>query len=187
MRHPDTVYRGERVTNARDQRIGVTVRVGDEPLTLRPVLRIGGFEWGYGGTGPRQLSLALLLDATGDHGAALDAYTWFMWAKVACWGERWSITAGEIRRWVHQWQRERDPHDAEGDEPDVLVAPDGVPMGCGAVRRCRVCGCTDDDCRRCINVTGAPCSWVGDDEDLCSRCADEDHLALSQESEGGAA
>lgn len=36
------------------------------------------------------------------------------------------------------------------------------------VRSCRVCGCTDDDCSQCIEATGEPCHWVG--EDLCSRC-----------------
>lgn len=39
------------------------------------------------------------------------------------------------------------------------------------VRRCRVCGCTDDDCSQCIEATGEPCHWVEDD--LCSRCAGE--------------
>lgn len=34
--------------------------------------------------------------------------------------------------------------------------------------RCRVCGCTDDDCRQCIAVTGRPCHWVA--PDLCSAC-----------------
>ena len=33
---------------------------------------------------------------------------------------------------------------------------------------CRVCGCTDDDCRQCIERTGAPCHWVK--HDLCSAC-----------------
>jgi hypothetical protein len=37
------------------------------------------------------------------------------------------------------------------------------------VRRCRVCGCTDRDCRRCIARTGRPCYWV--EADLCSACA----------------
>jgi hypothetical protein len=37
------------------------------------------------------------------------------------------------------------------------------------VRRCRVCGCTDDDCSGCIERTGVPCHWVK--EDLCSACA----------------
>jgi hypothetical protein len=40
-----------------------------------------------------------------------------------------------------------------------------------AARRCRVCGCTENNCRQCIEKTGAPCTWV--EEDLCSACADE--------------
>src|SRR5690606_38634374 len=35
-----------------------------------------------------------------------------------------------------------------------------------AVRECRVCGCTEDDCSDCIERTGEPCHWVEDD--LCS-------------------
>ena len=35
--------------------------------------------------------------------------------------------------------------------------------------KCRICGCTDDDCRKCIEAQGHPCSWV--EPDLCSRCA----------------
>jgi|GEM_PF-1401039 len=38
-------------------------------------------------------------------------------------------------------------------------------------RACRICGCTDADCSQCIDKTGEPCSWVG--QNLCSRCADE--------------
>ena len=41
----------------------------------------------------------------------------------------------------------------------------------GDVRRCRVCGCTDYDCRQCIEKTGEPCYWV--EEDLCSACVEE--------------
>lgn len=37
-----------------------------------------------------------------------------------------------------------------------------------AVRSCRVCGCTDDDCRGCIAKVGGPCWWVK--ADLCSAC-----------------
>ena len=35
-------------------------------------------------------------------------------------------------------------------------------------RRCRVCGCTDDDCLRCMLRTGEPCFWF--ETDLCSAC-----------------
>lgn len=34
---------------------------------------------------------------------------------------------------------------------------------------CRVCQCTDDDCRKCIERTGAPCCWV--EANLCSACS----------------
>src|SRR5579885_3188867 len=37
-------------------------------------------------------------------------------------------------------------------------------------QKCRICGCTDDDCSQCIRITGHPCHWV--EEDLCSACAD---------------
>jgi chromosome partitioning protein len=35
-------------------------------------------------------------------------------------------------------------------------------------RKCRICGCTEGDCRRCVEKTGIPCHWVEDD--LCSAC-----------------
>ncbi|UKY87435.1 hypothetical protein [Elizabethkingia anophelis] len=36
-------------------------------------------------------------------------------------------------------------------------------------KSCRVCGCTEWDCRQCIERTGEPCYWF--EEDLCSACA----------------
>ena len=38
-------------------------------------------------------------------------------------------------------------------------------------RKCRVCGCTENDCRQCVEKTGSPCHWVEDD--LCSACVAE--------------
>jgi hypothetical protein len=35
---------------------------------------------------------------------------------------------------------------------------------------CRVCGCTEDNCEKCIQAQGHACHWV--EEDLCSRCAE---------------
>ena len=37
--------------------------------------------------------------------------------------------------------------------------------------RCRICGCTDDDCDNCYWKTGMPCHWT--EPDLCSACASE--------------
>jgi PRTRC genetic system protein E len=39
------------------------------------------------------------------------------------------------------------------------------------IRSCRICGCTDNDCRQCIEKTGKPCHWIA--EDLCSACEEE--------------
>jgi hypothetical protein len=36
------------------------------------------------------------------------------------------------------------------------------------VIKCRSCGCTDLDCKGCIERTGQPCYWV--EPDLCSAC-----------------
>ena len=44
-----------------------------------------------------------------------------------------------------------------------------IPQQENTVRTCRVCGCTDNDCRGCFERTGKPCHWV--EEDLCSACA----------------
>jgi PRTRC genetic system protein E len=35
-------------------------------------------------------------------------------------------------------------------------------------QKCRICGCTEDNCQQCINLTGQPCHWV--EPDLCSAC-----------------
>lgn len=45
-------------------------------------------------------------------------------------------------------------------------------------RKCRSCGCTDNDCRGCIERTGEPCRWIEDD--LCSACVETevDHACL---------
>ncbi|MFL9844719.1 hypothetical protein [Flavobacterium rhizosphaerae] len=36
-------------------------------------------------------------------------------------------------------------------------------------QKCRVCGCTEEDCSICVAVTGKPCYWV--EIDLCSACS----------------
>lgn len=64
-----------------------------------------GFEWGYFGSGPAQLALALLCDVLGgdDEAGFLAAklYQDFKAEKVAALqGDRWQMTAGEIRDWI---------------------------------------------------------------------------------------
>lgn len=39
------------------------------------------------------------------------------------------------------------------------------------LRRCRVCGCSDNDYSGCVQQTGQPCWWA--ETDLCSACQTE--------------
>jgi len=60
-----------------------------------------GFEWGYSGSGPAQLALALLLDYTEDEEFALTHYTQFkneVVSQLECAGptEHWRLTSSEI-------------------------------------------------------------------------------------------
>lgn len=59
-----------------------------------------GFNWGYGGSGPQQLAIAILLDFTGDAEIAKRYAMPFKWAHVATWGGNWKITGEEIHAWL---------------------------------------------------------------------------------------
>jgi hypothetical protein len=60
-----------------------------------------GFEWGYSGSGPSQLALALLLDNF-DTDTALDHYHDYKFGIVAGFGGEWTTDSLEIRRWLQQ-------------------------------------------------------------------------------------
>lgn len=59
-----------------------------------------GFNWGYGGSGPAQLALALLYNATHDKNLALDNHQSFKWEWVSRWGDNWQITDQDILAWL---------------------------------------------------------------------------------------
>lgn len=60
-----------------------------------------GFEWGYGGSGPHQLALALLMDATGDNELAEAHYHDFCVTHVMGWDRNeFSVTDEYINAWV---------------------------------------------------------------------------------------
>ena len=112
----DVVYVGYR----RQGDAIVEKRPGQERLTPERSLELvnhspSGFEWGYGGSGPAQLALALLLDYTGDEAFALDHYQELKTEVVSqldCAGSegRWRLTASEIDAVLHE-------------TPDDVVAP----------------------------------------------------------------
>jgi ParB/RepB/Spo0J family partition protein len=53
--------------------------------------------------------------------------------------------------------------------------------GIAEVQKCRVCGCTEDDCSQCIEASGRPCSWVKGQPNLCTRCKDEQDAAAAKQ------
>jgi hypothetical protein len=74
-----------------------------------------GFSWGYGGSGPAQLALALLADAVDDE-TALEHYDEFKWDVVAELPASWTLTREEIVAWIDQ---RTDDADAGGDRGAV--------------------------------------------------------------------
>ena len=56
-----------------------------------------GFEWGYGGSGPAQLALALAADVLGDDEAALGVYQRLKFRVVGRLpADGWSLTATDL-------------------------------------------------------------------------------------------
>lgn len=67
-----------------------------------------GFNHSYGGSGPAQLSLAILIDCLGDEERALGLYQGFKWDFVAKLHptDAWQITSDEVMRIVERLERE---------------------------------------------------------------------------------
>ena len=80
----------------------VTVTDGDGCRGLDPRFDLrthspDGFEWGYGGSGPAQLALALAADVLGDDEAALDVYQRLKFRVVGRLpAAAWVLTAEEL-------------------------------------------------------------------------------------------
>lgn len=56
-----------------------------------------GLEWGYGGSGPAQLALALIADATGNDEHALERHQDFKWKVVAKLDkDEWTLTSIDV-------------------------------------------------------------------------------------------
>ncbi len=98
-------YRGIKV-GAGGHQLVVRVENGVvEPLSPERSLDVvdhspDGFQWGFAGSGPSQLSLALLLDATNDPDIAVRYHQDFKQEHVAGWGDRWQITSRDILLWL---------------------------------------------------------------------------------------
>ena len=102
-----TIYEGHRRSDIGHQE--VTIRREPEgsvtPLWPNWSLQLrrhspDGFRWGYLGSGPAQLALALLLDATGDEELSMRHYQDFKFIIVANFRDDWYITKDEILEWL---------------------------------------------------------------------------------------
>lgn len=108
-------YRGVRLDE------GCRVTVNGIVLPPRTDLRNhspAGFEWGYGGSGPAQLALAILADYLGDDEQAMTIYQEFKRAVIARLdSDEWTLFEDEIAAW---WKGGH----GQGDRPG---APAPVP------------------------------------------------------------
>jgi hypothetical protein len=58
------------------------------------------YDWGYGGSGPSQTALAILLDYLPKPEEALKLHQDFKWHFVSGWDDNWQITGKEIDAWI---------------------------------------------------------------------------------------
>lgn len=75
-----------------------------------------------------------------------------------------------VQVWLGRAEATSEP-DGDWSMPKALglgVAVEQAVKQTTPIKRCRVCGCTANDCRQCVDKTGGPCSWV--EADLCSAC-----------------
>ena len=82
-----------------------TVLKDGKPLSPKPSQKLwnhspDGFNWGYHGSGPAQLALALLIDVYPATDTCVRLHQDFKRAYVATWGDSWTITDIEIRDWL---------------------------------------------------------------------------------------
>ncbi len=108
----DTIYKGTRTTEGGPQLVWKEVRQSDgrrgqvafDPGPSQKLFNHSpdGFQWGYGGSGPAQLALALLLDATNNPELSVRLHQAFKRHFVAAWGEKWQIRRDDILLWVEE-------------------------------------------------------------------------------------
>jgi hypothetical protein len=130
----ETVYRGTRHVGPAGEVLGVEVERGGRPITPARSLRVWshsptGFEWGYSGSGPAQLALALMLDVlVDDDDLAQRCYQWVKWHTVATFRDAWTITAGELLDLVERWRAEVEaPAFEVGDIRPFVATEGGAP------------------------------------------------------------
>jgi len=103
MKSRETVYSGVRHEPEKGTLGDALVFVDKRKLSPVPSQKIhnhspDGFNWGYGGSGPAQLALGILLDYYGKASEKWKLYQQFKWRVIATLPqeENWTLTGGEI-------------------------------------------------------------------------------------------
>lgn len=105
MKEDRRVIRGTRASGEPVVTIGGVTLTPDASLEIRNHSP-DGFEWGYGGSGPSQLALAILMAVTGDHVTALRYYHDFKCDHVAHFApDEFALPVRTVKDWVQARQR----------------------------------------------------------------------------------
>ena len=109
--YPEAVYYSKRVSRSGHQRVFKKLLPDGEATELSPkpsqklAFHSPEFNYGYSGSGPAQLALALLLDATTVPETALAFYQYFKQDMVSRWDKKFLITRSEILLWIAEEQK----------------------------------------------------------------------------------
>jgi len=134
-RKPAVRYQGKRLNG----KCTVVAHEGHERRSIRKRRDLQnhsrGFEWGYCGSGPAQLSLALLADALEDDDLALEHYQQFKTDIVAHFKPAaWTITSGEIVDWLRRLDAGATGEDSSQPDADENLLTDGGRCEVGTER-----------------------------------------------------
>lgn len=107
MKPNTTVYKGIRLKPSEHTVSPVQVTVDDVELSLAPSLKkqahsLDGFSWGYNGSGPAQLALAIFLDYFGEFAPELNYYMDFKDCVVSQLAYSWTITGRGIELFLEK-------------------------------------------------------------------------------------
>lgn len=103
--------------------------IGTEVLPPRNDIRDhspDGFNWGYGGSGPAQLALAILAHASGGDHVPPRLYQSFKFAVIGrLGGDQWQLGHAEVMQWCYNYLA----HDLDSDRPPTET--EGIDLAKG--------------------------------------------------------
>lgn len=106
------LYYGKRTQEGGPEQVMVQTESTVQSLRHYEVHSPDGFQWGYGGSGPADLALAILVDHLGEDptrkqlseglSLAWPLHQDFKWKFVAEFGDSWALRTQDIDAWLKQ-------------------------------------------------------------------------------------